>query len=87
MTHRTRITTATVFVITLLTLGTGWFAYGQMATTNTPTGVPQSMERPLVRDLHLERKVEELARRVSTLEATVERLNKEISDLRKAVKK
>jgi hypothetical protein len=86
MTLGTRNTTAAVFVITLLTLGTGWFAYGQMATTNA-AAVPQTMERPLVRDLHMERKVEELAKRVSSLEATVERLNREISDLKRASKK
>jgi hypothetical protein len=87
MIHKTRSTAVTVCVITLLALGTGWFAYGQMAPTNAPAELSQGMERPLVRDLHMERKVEELTRRIAALETTVDRLNKEIGDLRKAAKK
>jgi hypothetical protein len=87
MIRRTRITAATACVTTLLALGAGWFAFGQTAPTNTPAPPSQGMQTPLIRDLNMERKVEELTKRINALEATVERLTKEIVDIKKAAKK
>jgi hypothetical protein len=82
MIHRTHIVTAIVCVVTLLTLGVGWFAFGQLADTNTPPELSAGMESPLVRDINLVRQVENLAARVDALEATVGKLGAELNEVK-----
>lgn len=82
MTQRTYVVTAVVCVVTLLTLGAGWFAFGQ--NTNTaPEELTAGMETPLVRNVNLERKVSNLADRVTALEATVKQLKDELAKIKK----
>jgi hypothetical protein len=83
MTRRTHIVTAVVCVVMLLTLGAGWFAFGQSADTNTPPELTPGMESPLVRDINLVREVENLAARVSALETTVGKLENGLNEIKK----
>ena len=80
MTQRTRIVAVAICAAALLALGVNWFAFGQ--ATNTPE-TPPSMDVPLVRDVNLEKQVEDLAKRVDALETTVERLKNEINEIRR----
>lgn len=78
MIHRTHIITAVVCVVTLMTLGAGWLAFGQK--TNTPQWLSQGMGTPLVKDVNL-------TKRVEVLEATVWRLDNELTEIKKKSKK
>ncbi|OGV69772.1 MAG: hypothetical protein A2283_14550 [Lentisphaerae bacterium RIFOXYA12_FULL_48_11] len=78
MIRRTQVVTAIVCIMTLLTLGTGWLAFGQK--TDTPQGLSQGMGTPLVRDLNL-------TKRVEVLEATVLRLDNELNEIKNKSKK
>jgi hypothetical protein len=82
MIQRTHVVTAIVCVVTLLTLGVGWFAFGQLADTNTPPELSAGMESPLVRDINLVRQVENLAARVDALEATVGKLDTALNEIK-----
>ena len=69
-----------VCVVTLLTLGVGWFAFGQ--NTNTPEQLTPGMETPLVRDINLVRQVDNLTTRVEALEVIVARLDNELNEVK-----
>jgi len=83
MIHRTHVVTVVICVVTLMTLGVGWFAFGQIAQTNTPPELTPGMEAPLVKDVNLEREVKNLAARVDVLETTVDRLKNELNEIKK----
>lgn len=69
MIRRAHVVTTVICVVTLLTLGAGWFAFGQK--TNTEHGLTPGMDTPPVRDVNL-------SKRVEVLEATVWRLENEL---------
>lgn len=78
MIRKTYVVTAVICIVVLLTLGAGLLAYGQMTNTNPPPALSPGMEAPLVKDVNLEREVENLAARVNALEATIVRLEKRL---------
>jgi hypothetical protein len=80
MIHRTHVVTAVVCIVMLLTLGVGWFAFGQ--NTNTLPELPVGMETPQIRDITLQKEVESLAERVDVLETTVGRLENELNAIK-----
>jgi uncharacterized protein YlxW (UPF0749 family) len=67
--------------MTILTLGVAWFALGQNTDTPSEPAAPV-MQTPLIRDLAMVKDVENLTKRVDTLESTVSKLEDEINNLK-----
>jgi hypothetical protein len=82
MIHRTNVVTTVVCVMTILTLGVAWFAFGQNTDTPSEPAAPPVMQTPLVRDLALVKDVDNLTKRVDVLESTVSKLEDEINNLK-----
>ena len=80
MARRWHVRAMLIGLVTVVTLGAAWWAFGQYGPATNPPALSPGFDRPLVRDVILVHEVADLTQRVDALEAAVKdlqaRLNK-----------